>query len=567
MKFLPNSSTVRYSLVALCLVVITIHLYTIHLPGFGYDELMWVGVALDEPAAPFTARKWGEHYIYLMTYIGALKGYIYRVIFTFVDPSFLSVRLPLIIGAIGGTLLLKLPESESWNENTAWLGVFFLILCPTVTYFAHLDNGPSTLEYIARCALICLAMKAISKTHLSIPIMLSTTLIVVLAFWNKASFIAFSVGLGAFYVAYAVIFASIARRWITGIFGLFVMSLSFLLYFQLLSKLDIQSVSGTGFYPSRISEIMHNIFGYDYLKSMAWISGTPTTKISFLVAASAAFSALLVTVCFIAGWLKRVWGQTRSLCTAPKVKQEAELARNHITSALILLFFVTSSSATCFVLLSTLADKPWHSYLTFPSLPLLIITCLLWAKNTHTEKMPIIGKSVNILSLALLGAIFLTASNARIFYTLTWPAPASNPTTSWARLLNTRATTDFFEDSRHYEGKIFLGDWGLETQVIAYGVNKEKNAEQVWEYRFNDPKYNNHYFKQLELELETGIAVFHGEDATAIKGVKPKVLDYFTSVNREINLCKSYKDPDGVVIVEVWTYDCTKFLGAVSKSN
>jgi len=560
-----------FALCAVFILVVAIHLATLHLPAFNLDELMWMGVALDEPDAPFTGRKLGESYFYLMNYIGALKGYIYAFVFTYFDPSFMSIRLPLILSAMLATLLLKFPKTVTISQDKAWFGVFFLLICPTVTYFAHLDHGPTTLEYIARCLLLFLTMRVIVSERISLLNAVLMVILIVLAFWNKASFIAFSIGLGAFFIAYALIYAQSAKRWLTGLLGLFIIVLSMTMYIVLQSKFDIGSVSETGFYPERIMGIMGNFSGYHYLSYIGGIKNSAVIKTALFVTLIVSLIGAAVVIRFFFEWIRAFF----ALFSKSPAAHEKNALRDK-TGSLVLLFFITSASAIGFTLVTALALQPWHYNLTFPSLPLLIVICLLSltrkysdtssAKDTTGESAVSAKAGVMAaVSTLCLMSLMATAFSGRLYYAAVWPAADENPTRGFGRLINAVAPTEFFEDTRHFEGDIFLGDWGLHMQVLAYGARKDRNGPSIWEYRFDLEQYNAHNFLRIENTLKSGILVFHGEKATAFPAVKEKVFNHIHENNLKAELCKSYADPDGTVIIEVWTGHCGKFLTAAAK--
>ena len=65
----------------------------IQYPGLHYDEMLFVNAALGAIDNSFIVEKIGSVPIYLCTYMGALKAYLYYPIFVLFGVSALSVRL------------------------------------------------------------------------------------------------------------------------------------------------------------------------------------------------------------------------------------------------------------------------------------------------------------------------------------------------------------------------------------------------------------------------------------------------------------------------------------------
>ena len=97
-----------FSPIILIAIYFLLTLLKINSPGVQYDEILFDNAALGMIDNSFVVLKIGKFPIMLMSYIGALKAYLYYPIFNVLGVSVYSIRIPMII--IGG---ISLPYFEA----------------------------------------------------------------------------------------------------------------------------------------------------------------------------------------------------------------------------------------------------------------------------------------------------------------------------------------------------------------------------------------------------------------------------------------------------------------------
>ena len=122
-------------------------LYRISFPGLNYDELYFANAALGGKGPTFVQMRWGELPLFLMTYLGALKAWLYWPLFKLFGVSVWSVRLPVVILGAFGLFLLQKTLRQRGEERAAWMFLLLLVLNPAFVWGVKLDFGPVVLEF------------------------------------------------------------------------------------------------------------------------------------------------------------------------------------------------------------------------------------------------------------------------------------------------------------------------------------------------------------------------------------------------------------------------------------
>lgn len=161
-------------------------IYRISFPGLNYDELYFGNAALGGSGPTFVQMRWGGVPLFLMTYLGALKAWLYWPIFKIFGVSVWSIRLPVVLlGGAGLFLLAKLLRLKG-EGRAAWMFLFLLALNPAFVWGVRVDFGPVVVEFFLQAlALFCF----LQGVH---PVWLG--LIFVAGLFNKIIFIWWLVG-------------------------------------------------------------------------------------------------------------------------------------------------------------------------------------------------------------------------------------------------------------------------------------------------------------------------------------------------------------------------------------
>jgi hypothetical protein len=134
-------------------------------PGLQHDELLFATPIFHLPAATvFDVHISHEHLpLMLLTYLGALKSWLYFPILTLVRPSYLTVRLPvLVIGSLTVGLFIWLLERVS-GRTVAWVGGLLLATDTMFLFTTCFDWGPVALQHLLALAGLALLFKFASE--------------------------------------------------------------------------------------------------------------------------------------------------------------------------------------------------------------------------------------------------------------------------------------------------------------------------------------------------------------------------------------------------------------------
>ena len=135
-------------------VYLLFSLSDLDLPGLQYDETLFANAALGNLDGSFVA--WETTVagyrlpVMLMTYLGAVKAYLYYPIFKFWGPGVVAVRLPVILLgliSLGFTYVLVRP---TLGPCIAFLTVVLLASDPTFIFMQKIDWGPIALMMVLK---------------------------------------------------------------------------------------------------------------------------------------------------------------------------------------------------------------------------------------------------------------------------------------------------------------------------------------------------------------------------------------------------------------------------------
>lgn len=140
-------------------------------PGLEYDEVLFANAALGNLDRSFIAHeiKVGEFTIpiMLMSYIGALKAYVYRPILQLFPASAITVRLPVILlGMI--TLLVTYRLVARHGERSVALPVVWLLATdPSYVFHTRVDFGPTALMMFLKMTSLLALANFVAKENLA----------------------------------------------------------------------------------------------------------------------------------------------------------------------------------------------------------------------------------------------------------------------------------------------------------------------------------------------------------------------------------------------------------------
>ncbi len=185
----PEAYQRRVLLLALCACAFsfTMGLAFLPLPGLHYDEILFLHPFLFNWSL-FRARIEGTDFpVMVMSYVGALKTWLYWPLYTFLPASVWTVRLPvLLLGSWNVWLIYRLGR-RLWEPRAGLLAAALVATDPTLLLSQLFDWGPVAIQIFLSlsAALAWLRWRdAGSKGALAL-----CGLYCGLALWNKAIFV------------------------------------------------------------------------------------------------------------------------------------------------------------------------------------------------------------------------------------------------------------------------------------------------------------------------------------------------------------------------------------------
>jgi hypothetical protein len=515
-----------------------LHLPLLRYPGINYDEVMWVNAALGPIDKTFVEAEIGGYPVMIMSYIGAFKGYLYRLIFALFEPSPISLRLPMILLAGCSIALLSRALWSLEQRLAAVLLSLLLVISPTVGLHAHVDLGPSTIEFFFRCATLALMTHALlTKRHGAIWLLPPLFL---LALWNKLSFIWFLNGL--YGVLGLWLLGKMASQrlgplqllkelrqsygkapMILGVTAVlsYTMFLSLLLWLRPMGASEANVIGLKSFY------VWHLLGGATYF-NWGWTAfESPWEWLTLLVLWLGFAVALFSSTVSLVNWIR---GHGRMGATS----------------------FLAFSNSVCAILvfiqimLTAEANKPWHTFTLFPMLPMSSILGMV--KVYQAARIKFAGRSWagGLGAVATLAAVHFVLLRAAMFDQLPKPQPGS---ISFFRLFNTNTTTELYQFLKSQPGPVVFNDWGFQTQALFWDPS---------------PKYKLHmeeFVRLSDVELVKLIRGFPPETLFVLHGALSAAFGisrdrFIAAVEREkLSLCisKTFDDGDGMRIAEIWS--------------
>ena len=175
--------------VVLPLVFFCLGLAVLPEPGLEDDEILFAAPVFHLPAATvFGAQVFHKQLpLMLLTYLGALKSWLYFPILKVLGPSYLTVRLPVLIsGSLTVWLFIWLLQRTS-GRTAAWVGGVLLATDTMLLLTTCFDWGPVALQHLLALAGLALVFKFASEGRRSA--LWLGFFCFGLALWDKALFL------------------------------------------------------------------------------------------------------------------------------------------------------------------------------------------------------------------------------------------------------------------------------------------------------------------------------------------------------------------------------------------
>jgi hypothetical protein len=197
---LPSNSAKRghdaFLLFALCAAFVALGWPFLKRMGIEVDEALVGNGLFGRVLAWYSWRVFGHEIpVMLLSYLGALKNWLYAPIFAIWDPSVISVRLPTaLLDAVTIALFWRLLK-DVCGRTAAWIGAILLVTDTTYLLLATIDFGPVALQLFLKTAALVLFVRWHRNGRTAL--FAVAWFLLGLAFWDKAVFPWIAAGLAA----------------------------------------------------------------------------------------------------------------------------------------------------------------------------------------------------------------------------------------------------------------------------------------------------------------------------------------------------------------------------------
>ena len=156
--------------------------------GIEVDEAM-IGNGIYERAAPWYSWHFGENEIpvMLITYLGALKAWIYSGLFLIWAPGPVSLRLPMVlVGAVTVALTFRFVD-VCVGRRAAWIAAALLATDPSFVLTGTVDFGFIALQFVFKLGALLLLVQFHRRP--AVWRLAGAFFLLGLALWDKAVFL------------------------------------------------------------------------------------------------------------------------------------------------------------------------------------------------------------------------------------------------------------------------------------------------------------------------------------------------------------------------------------------
>jgi hypothetical protein len=164
MKVTPNFQLPRWPTLILPLLFFALGLPFLPLAGIQDDETLFAAAIYHVPTSTVfeTYILHREIPLMLLSYLGALKSWIYFPILTRIRPSYLTIRLPVLLM---GTLTIWIFTwflERAHGRRVAWVGGLLLATDTVFLLTTCFDWGPVALQHLLSLAGMALLLQFMS---------------------------------------------------------------------------------------------------------------------------------------------------------------------------------------------------------------------------------------------------------------------------------------------------------------------------------------------------------------------------------------------------------------------
>jgi 4-amino-4-deoxy-L-arabinose transferase-like glycosyltransferase len=506
----------KTTIIALIGIFLLFCLYKIALPGIQYDEILFGNAALGGINQTFIRYSTGDLPVMLMSYIGALKAYIYYPIFKVFGVSAYSIRMPMILLSAFSFYFLYFALKHFFNKKLAIAAFALTILNPSVVFFSRYDM-PTVIELTLKIFSLYFFAKylKLNKNKYSLFIYL----LFFLGIFNKLNFLWY---INSFYLAAGLVFAKelkikdgkinyrIVFKYLLSY--LFFLGYYFLIshYFNLVEQFNFNFAERLNDFGTGVVKIINGDSFHVYL------FGQNIYHFSHLVSV---FILAVIFLSFINNILDLYRGK-------------------HNFDKKYWFFFIVFLLSIFQLFVTKKANGGWHYYTLFPGIIIVFVSSLQNITDHFAAKT--IKKYFFCLAVLIIALYFILAN---IKCLKAYDKEPSN--FYWST-----AIYDLIEYTKKNDCNYFSVDWGIHNQLLTFDYKPEKYIEYSYWLegrKFGVDWYNTGYFRKDKNYL----FILHPEDKTKFKSAYDnffKIQDFGV----KIELVKEIKDKNGSIIFQIY---------------
>lgn len=479
-------------------------------PGFQYDELLFGNAASGGFDRTFIYKQIYGFPLMLMPYIGALKAYFYYPIFLVFNPSYASVRLPMILLSAASLWLIYKFVSKAADFPTAVLSLLFLVADSGFISLTRTDVGPVAIGLFFRSLALLYFFKFIENRRSKNLIIIGAALL--LGFYDKLNFVwfivAFLIAAAIFYGGVFVNFSQLLKAKSTKIIAAAFASVFGILIVFVLHLGIFNEVS---FIPDG-----HHLYTICDL-SLGLANGSMFYE--YLIGDWTEFRQF--------GWL--VWliifGGSILAIRQPK----SNIKTFHFFNLVILLLTFIQ------IALTDKANAPWHVFMLQPAMAILTASSLVFAGSMLFKLDEMRRRAfVSVAALAIFAVQFFTYTT----YISKYEQPYRN--FMWSKKID-----ELYVFSQSVPNRFVSLDWGFHTQLLTLGHQPGKYYELA--FPLNEP-LTPEKRQQIGTDFlnpdDDYFFLLHNESDTLFKPARSRFFEIIEQAGLRAEMIKTFDEAD-----------------------
>jgi 4-amino-4-deoxy-L-arabinose transferase-like glycosyltransferase len=497
----------------------------ISVPGLHYDEILFVNAATGEPTnGLFVSRRILGVPVMLMSYIGALKAYLYYPIFKLAGVSPATIRAPVIALTLLTLGVSYAVARYSFGRSLSALFVLTMAVDPALATLTTLDRGPVALMLLLKLAALLFGLRAIGTG--SPRYFWGMSIACFLGVFDKLNFIWFVLAL---VVAGVVFFrtelAAAWRRDRTGVLlplGLLAVFLGGVVVVLIIPQFGASQSA----HPVSPVDRLHFVLDL-YARTMNGQDVYSEITQSRLIAGSLTNAAVgigmlgLGAATFRAAWVAR--GVSRM-----------SLERR-IPAAYLLIFLLIGVQ----IFMTRAAWGSHHMMMLYPFQFLI----------AFGGATALVGRAGGF---AMAGVLIVSGMNVGVAYAQRF-RPSAEYRAEWSPIVY-----DLIEYLNHQAPDAIVSvDWGIHNQVWALGTPRTRAISRDRWRRFQTPgdRESQERMFRTDFQGRRVLAILHGVGGDNMPPVRENFMVWTRSFGLTPRLERTFTSPAGTVIFEVYSVD------------